>query len=117
MASISMASKQYIRQVFHLGRLLCTSRTMQEETARRRSQLVDKAHERAANREAERQQLVKQLRDLQFRENCDAMRAKQSHQRQLNCIADQQEQVTFSLGMYHVLSIWLCLDFDGNGHV
>lgn len=70
---------------------------LQEEIAKRRSQLVDKAHERAASREAERQRLVSQLRDLQFKESCDAVRTKQSHQRQLECRADQKQQVALLL--------------------
>ena len=69
----------------------------QEAIASRRSQLVDKAQQRAAEREAERRKLAEQLRELQFRETCDALRAKQSQQRLVG-VAEQQKQQVRSLG-------------------
>ena len=76
---------------------LRTDHPLQEAIASRRSQLVDKAQQRAAEREAERRKLAEQLRELQFRETCDALRSKQSQQRLVG-VAEQQKQQVRSLG-------------------
>jgi len=63
--------------------------------ASRRAELVATAHERSRQRELERQQVVEQMRDLHFRESCDAIRTKQSQQRQRGVVQDQKAQASF----------------------
>ena len=60
---------------------------------KRRSSLVERAQRMAEGREAERLRLAEAMRELQFRENYDALRSRQSHQRAHNAVQEQQEQV------------------------
>ena len=64
--------------------------------ASRRAELVSTAQERARQRELERQQVAEKMRELQFRESCDAVRTKQSQQRHRGIVLDQKAQVRHS---------------------
>ena len=54
---------------------------------------MEKAQQKAAAREAERQRLAAELQQLQFQESCDPLRAAQSQQRLLTLVEEQKRQV------------------------
>lgn len=53
---------------------------------------MDKAKQKALEREAEREKIAAELQELHFRINCDPLRTLQSQQRLLSVVEQQKQQ-------------------------